>query len=77
MLLPYPAVRTPPAHRDLDRDRRERRRDIRGETSRHELVKAKDRYITQEEKASRRGAASKTVSSPTLHSLRSPSSAFH
>ena len=39
--------------RDLDRDRRERRRDVRGVTTKHEPIKEKDRYVTQEDKAQR------------------------
>ena len=71
--------------RDLDRDRRERRRDVRGDTTKYELVKEKDRRVTEEEKAARHRAqqarraratpsTAGSLASPTgtLHSLRSP-----
>jgi hypothetical protein len=54
--------------RDLDRDRRERRRDVRGETTKFEVVKEKDRHVTQEEKAQKYREAAKRKVSPAAAS---------
>ena len=58
---------------DLDRDRRERRRDRIGTTEKHERIRTRDKVETEEEKAQRRrqqGASSKKITSAVTGSSR-------
>ena len=49
---------------DLDRDRRERRRDVRGTTEKHERIRKRDRVETEEQKAQRRRQQGGSMRSP-------------